>query len=81
MSFWSIRQILQRSRESFWLRPAMVAAMAVGTLLLTPLIAPVLPDEAMQLIGLNGVYDLLNALANTLLAVAIFSLGIMASSI
>lgn len=77
----SIRQILQRSRESFWLCPAIFAAMAIGTLLLTPLIAPVLPDEAMQLIGLNGVYDLLNALANTLLAVAIFSLGIMASSI
>jgi uncharacterized membrane protein len=81
MPFRSFRQILQRSRESFWLRPAIFAGMAIGTLVLTPFVAPVLPDKAMQLIGLNGVYDLLNALANTLLAVAIFSLGIMASSI
>jgi uncharacterized membrane protein len=43
--------------------------------------ATLLPDGLMKLIGLQGVYDLLNALASTLLSVAIFSLGILAASL
>ena len=39
------------------------------------------PTEFNKLIGLDGVDDLLGVLANTLLAVAIFSLGIMVSSL
>lgn len=45
-----------------------------------PAVAPLLPDGLMGVIGLSGVYDLLNDLAGTLLTVAIFSLGIMVAS-
>lgn len=77
----SITRFLRRSSESLWLRPAVYAGVAVATLVLAPMVARFVPDSLVELIGLDGVYDLLNALANTLLAVAIFSLGIMASSI
>lgn len=76
-----IRRLIRRSRQSLWLRPAIYGAVAVATLALAPLVAPMVPAELVKLIGLDGVYDLLSALANTLLAVAIFSLGIMVSSI
>ncbi|MCE6957551.1 DUF2254 domain-containing protein [Cereibacter sphaeroides] len=80
MAFVQFERILTRTRSSLWFRPALYAAVAVATLLLAPVIAPFIPDRLVRLIGLDGVYDLLDALANSLLAVAIFSLGIMASS-
>lgn len=76
-----IVHFLRQSGQSLWLRPAIYAGMAVATLGLAPMLARFIPDGLDELIGLEGVYDLLNALANTLLAVAIFSLGILASSI
>ena len=76
-----IVHFLRQSGQSLWLRPAIYAGMAVATLGLAPMLARFIPDGLDELIGLDGVYDLLNALANTLLAVAIFSLGILASSI
>ncbi|MBO4170344.1 DUF2254 domain-containing protein [Cereibacter azotoformans] len=72
--------LFAQARQSLWFTPALYAIVAVTVLLLAPVIAPFIPPELVELIGLDGVYDLLDALANTLLAVAIFSLGIMASS-
>lgn len=76
-----IAQALRRSSQSLWLRPAIYAVVAVATLVAAPVLARFVPGGLVDLIGLDGVYDLLDALANSLLAVAIFSLGIMASSI
>lgn len=73
--------IISRVLRSMWFRPALYALLALGVLTAAPSVAHLLPSGLMKLIGLNGVYDLLDALANTLLAVAIFSLGIMASSL
>nr|WP_245218962.1 DUF2254 family protein [Rubellimicrobium aerolatum] len=70
-----------RVARSLWFRPAVAAVAAVAVLAAAPFVAHLLPSGLMTLIGLSGVYDLLDALANTLLAVAIFSLGIMASSL
>jgi uncharacterized membrane protein len=77
----SLHLILSRVLRSLWFRPALYAALAVAVLALAPFIAHLLPSGLMKLIGLSGVYDLLGALASTLLAVATFSLGIMASSL
>ena len=73
--------LLSRMLRSLWFTPALYAAIAVAVLAAAPLVAPFLPDGLMKLIGLTGVYDLLNALASTLLTVAVFSLGIMAASL
>jgi uncharacterized membrane protein len=80
MTFIDPRNLLVRATRSLWFTPAVYAALAMAVLGFAPLLGPLLPDEMMQVIGLDGVYDLLSVLANTLLAVAIFSLGIMASS-
>lgn len=71
---------VSRILRALWFRPAVYAAAALAVLLVAPYVATLLPDGLMKLIGLQGVYDLLNALANTLLTVAIFSLGILAAS-
>lgn len=75
------RLIALRMVRSLWFTPAAYAVLAVAVLLLAPAAAVLLPDEFNELIGLDGVDDLLGVLANTLLAVAIFSLGIMVSSL
>ncbi|TNC66635.1 DUF2254 domain-containing protein [Rubellimicrobium roseum] len=81
MSGSHLRLIASRMLRSLWFRPALYAILALAVLATAPFVAHLLPDGLMKLIGLSGVYDLLDALANTLLAVAIFSLGIMASSL
>jgi uncharacterized membrane protein len=73
--------LLSRILRALWFLPALYAAAALAVLLLAPSVATLLPDGLMKLIGLQGVYDLLNALATTLLSVAIFSLGILAASL
>ena len=75
------RLIALRIVRSLWFTPAAYAVLAVLVLLFAPAAAVLLPDEFNKLIGLDGVGDLLGVLANTLLAVAIFSLGIMVSSL
>lgn len=77
----SFTRFLRRSGQSLWLRPAIYAGVALATLVFAPMLARFVPDALVKLIGLDGVHELLKALANTLLAVAIFSLGILASSI
>jgi len=81
MSGSHLRLIAARVWRSLWFRPALYAFLALAVLAVAPFVAHLLPGGLMKLIGLSGVYDLLDALANTLLAVAIFSLGIMASSL
>lgn len=76
-----LRLLLSRVRRALWFQPALYAAAALGALVLAPLVAARLPGGLMALIGLDGVYDLLTALASTLLAVATFSLGILAASL
>ena len=73
--------LASRIFRALWFRPALYALAALAALAAAPFVAHLLPDGLMKLIGLKGVYDLLNALANTLLAVAIFSLGILAASL
>lgn len=80
MTFIDPRNLLVRATRSLWFTPAIFAVIAVAVLGLAPWLGPFLPEGLIELVGLNGVYDLLSVLANTLLAVAIFSLGIMASS-
>jgi uncharacterized membrane protein len=72
---------VSRVLRALWFRPAVFAVAAFAVLLLAPEVALILPDGLMKLIGLEGVYDLLNALASTLLTVSIFSLGILAASL
>ena len=81
MSLSYARLLARRVVRSLWFTPAAYAVLAVAVLLLAPAAAVLLPDEFNKLIGLDGVDDLLGVLANTLLAVAIFSLGIMVSSL
>lgn len=76
-----LQLLVARILRALWFRPALYAASALAVLLVAPYVATMLPGGLMKLIGLEGVYDLLNALANTLLAVAIFSLGILAASL
>jgi uncharacterized membrane protein len=66
--------------ESLWFRPAVYAATALAVLLIAPAVAPLIPEGVRDAVGLDGVYDLLDVLASTLLAVAIFSLAILATS-
>ena len=73
--------LVSRVLRALWFRPAVFAMTALAVLLLAPEVALILPDGLMKLIGLEGVYDLLNALASTLLTVSIFSLGILAASL
>lgn len=75
------RLLARRIFRSLWFTPAAYAALAVAALLLAPSAGRLLPDEFNELIGLDGVDDLLDVLASSLLAVAIFSLGIMVSSL
>ena len=72
---------VSRLLRTLWFRPALYAAAALAVLILAPAVAQLLPDGLMRLIGLDGIYDLLNVLAGTLLSVAIFSLGILAASL
>lgn len=81
MSLSYARLLARRMVRSLWFTPAAYAVLAVAVLLFAPAAAVLLPDEFSKLIGLDGVDDLLGVLANTLLAVAIFSLGIMVSSL
>ncbi|WP_373488552.1 DUF2254 domain-containing protein, partial [Blastomonas sp.] len=70
-----------RVLRSLWFTPAAYALLAILALVFAPAAARYLPKEAHSLIGLDGIDDLLGVLASTLLAVAIFSLGIMVSSL
>jgi uncharacterized membrane protein len=76
-----LRLLLGRMVRSLWFTPAAFALAALAALALAPALSPLVPPALAELIGLDGVYDLLDALASSLLAVAIFSLGIMVSSI
>jgi uncharacterized membrane protein len=66
--------------RSLWFRPAVYAAAALAVLLLAPAVAPLIPEGVKDAVGLDGVYDLLDVLASSLLAVSIFSLAILATS-
>ncbi len=67
--------------RSLWFTPAIYAVAALAVLVVAPLVAPFIPDGLRSAIGLTGVGALLDVLAGSLLAVAIFSLGIMATSL
>lgn len=81
MSLSYFRLIAGRLVRSLWFTPAAYAVLAVLLLVFAPTASRFLPVKMYKLIGLDGIDDLLGILANTLLAVAIFSLGIMVSSL
>ncbi|RHZ99661.1 DUF2254 domain-containing protein [Cereibacter sphaeroides] len=76
-----LRILWSRIRRTLWFTPALYAVIALLVLSTAPLVGRMLPSDFNSLIGLDGVYDLLDVLSNSLLAVSIFSLGIMASSL
>ncbi len=76
-----LRILWSRIRRTLWFTPALYAVIALLVLSTAPLAGRMLPSDVNSLIGLDGVYDLLDVLSNSLLAVSIFSLGIMASSL
>src|SRR5688500_1964983 len=81
MAISRLHLVFSRTLRSLWFRPALYAAAALAVLAVAPYLATMLPDGLMKLIGLEGIYDLLNALAGTLLTVAVFSLGIFSASL
>lgn len=80
MAISKVSLLTSRIVRSLWFTPALYAAFAIAALAIAPILSPFMPDGMNDFIGLDGVYDLLNVLANTLLAVAIFSLGILAAA-
>ncbi|RAZ85772.1 DUF2254 domain-containing protein [Cereibacter johrii] len=76
-----LRILWSRIRRTLWFTPALYAVVALLVLSTAPLVGRMLPSGVNNLIGLDGVYDLLDVLSNSLLAVSIFSLGIMVSSL
>ncbi len=69
-----------RVLRSIWFRPALYAFAAAAILALTPVLEPLIPDDWADLIGDGAVKDILDILAGTMLAVAIFSLSTMVAA-
>ncbi|MGP3696773.1 DUF2254 domain-containing protein [Rhodobacter sp. NSM] len=76
-----LRLLWSRIRRKLWFTPALYAVVALLVLSTAPVVGRMLPSGVNSLIGLDGVYDLMDVLSNSLLAVSIFSLGIMTSSL
>ncbi|TNC61045.1 DUF2254 family protein [Rubellimicrobium roseum] len=67
--------------RSLWFRPEFRALLALAVVSTATFVDHLLPDGLIKFIGPSGDYGLLDAIANTLLAFAIFSLDIMVSSL
>ena len=63
-----------------WVRVALIAALSVLVTLAAPILDPILPEALQDRFSEESVLPVLTILANTMLAVATFSLGVMVSS-
>lgn len=68
---------LRRFAERLWVRTALIAALALVAAGLSAVLGPWIPDGLTDLVGAEAVDDVLEVLASSMLAVAIFSLSVM----
>lgn len=73
---WLFGQLTRR----LWFRAALLSLLAIATALVAIVLAPYIPSDLADKIGADAVYDILNILASSLLAVAIFSLSTAVSA-
>ena len=71
---------LRKISRILWVRVALIAALSVIVTLAAPILDPLLPDVLQDRFSEDAVLPVLTILANTMLAVATFSLGVMVSS-
>jgi len=76
-----LRLTLSRMARSLWFRPAVYALAAVGAVTLAPLLDPLLPDWTLTRVSDDDLAALLQVIASSMLAVAIFSLGTMVQAL
>ena len=79
----ALRQLITQLRQItriLWVRVGLLAALSLLTALAAPIFGPVLPDNLKSRFSEEAVLPVLTILANTMLAVATFSLGVMVSS-
>ena len=68
---------LKSLSEKLWVRISAIAALALVAAGLSTAVGPFLPDELKGLVAPEAVEDLLNVIAQSMLAVTIFSLSVM----
>ena len=71
---------LRKINRILWVRVALIAALSAIVTLAAPILDPVLPEILQDRFSEDAVLPVLTILANTMLAVATFSLGVMVSS-
>ena len=79
----SLRQTaieLRKISRVLWVRVSLIAALSVLVTLAAPILDPILPKVLQDRFSEDAVLPVLTILANTMLAVATFSLGVMVSS-
>ncbi len=72
--------LLQQLTRRLWFRAGLLSLLAIATALVAALVAPYIPSDLPGKIGADAVNDILNILASSLLAVAIFSLSTAVSA-
>ena len=80
ISFGQAAVELRKLSRVLWVRVALIAATSVLVTLAAPILDPILPDGLQDRFSEDAVLPVLTILANTMLAVATFSLGVMVSS-
>ena len=73
----AVLSALKRLSEKLWVRISAIAALALVAAGLSTAVGPFLPDELKGLVAPEAVEDLLNVIAQSMLAVTIFSLSVM----
>jgi uncharacterized membrane protein len=76
-----LRLNFHRVTRSIWFTPAAYAVATLAVLLAAPLLEPLVPRDLERLVSLDAVRGILEILASSLLAVAIFSLGTMVAAL
>lgn len=75
-AFWIVRQSLQK----VWFRVILFAILAIGAVLVSPIIVKIIPDAIYQKLNYVPVEELLKILSSSMLAVTTFSLSIAVSA-
>ena len=79
----AVTQLLMQLRQItriLWVRVGLIAALSLLAALAAPIFGPILPTGLQSRLSEEAVLPVLTILANTMLAVATFSLGVMVSS-
>ncbi len=72
-------RLLDLARQT-WVRVALFCVLALAIAALSPLIAPLLPDDLQDRLGRDPTLELLSILTSSMLVVATFSLSVMVSA-